>query len=113
MISSQDLKRHVERAHELRAQVMRQMARAAALFVAVRIARAKRRALKALTRAKEGHALRGAPPTGRVSLPAACWRVFSKSAAVLRFGAVCATHHRRAGRIDKPALERIFSACGL
>lgn len=61
VISNQDLKRHIERAHELRAQVMRQMARAAALFVAVRVARAKRKALKALTRAKEGHALRGAP----------------------------------------------------
>jgi len=61
VIFNQDLKRHIERAHELRAQVMRQMARAAALFVAVRVARAKRKALKALTRAKEGHALRGAP----------------------------------------------------
>jgi len=57
--------------------------------------------------------LDGAPPTGRVGLPAACWRAFSQAAAVVRFGALCATHHRRAGRIDKSALERIFRDCGL
>jgi len=60
-ISSEDLRRHIEHAHELRAAVMRQMARAAALFVAIRVARAKRKALKALARAKEAQALRREP----------------------------------------------------
>jgi len=61
VISCDDLRRHTERAHELRAAMMRQMARAVALFVAIRVARAKRKALGALTRAKEAQALRGEP----------------------------------------------------